>query len=154
MAAPNAQTTPLPSASAAQQALGLWNPAAGWYDAPQGEQLITLLASMSRSGTITSAVQVNPNARGVTLVLNVSSVGTGNLTMHLNGTVVAGADLTIAISVAITATGDYVLTVYPGANGGGANLVVSAPLPYKWYVSIVPSDGSTWGYALYALTYL
>jgi hypothetical protein len=96
--------------------------------------LITLTTSSAASTT--SANQTNYNGRGVKLVLNVTAIATGSVVLTLQGVDAAsGASYAIAASGAISATGTYVLAVYPGASVADtqANSVsASQVVPRTW----------------------
>jgi len=79
---------------------------------------VTVLASATRTVSGAGPDQVNFNARGVILFINVTAVGgtapTLRIFIHIKD-VVSGNYHSIASSVEITAPGNYTLICYPGA---------------------------------------
>lgn len=97
--------------------------------------LLTLAAQ--GAGSVQSPLQLNPGCRGVQLVVNITAMtGTGpTLTVTLKGHDAAtDTDYTLLASAALAATGQTVLTVYPGAVVT-ANVSANANLPLEWSVT-------------------
>jgi hypothetical protein len=85
----------------------------------------------------TSGLQTNFGGRGIKLGLYVSAItGTSpTITITIQGyESVSGQYFTILTSAAITATGLYVLTVYPGI-AAAANVSANDVLPRSWRLS-------------------
>jgi hypothetical protein len=118
------------------------------YDRQRGNTEGTLLASAARTATTFSASQVNYNARGVILTLDVTSAGTGNLQIFLYSVDPISA-ITPTLANGTVVTTDAVLMAYPGVLDadcpGDARSVV---LPRVWTVSVNKSDASSWTYSL------
>lgn len=86
------------------------------------------------AGTVNGATQVNPNARGVMVCINISSV-TGSLTVAIqNVDPVSGVATAILTSAALAAGGQTFLFVYPGITAA-TNTAASAILTRSWRVS-------------------
>ncbi len=124
-----------------------------WRNNMQG----TLLASAARTATTSSPQQINYNARGIMLFLNISAAsGTGGLIVRLLGIdPISGNDAELNTDItAITATGLYLFELYPGSSSAGAsgaskvNQRISASLPRTWYAKIVAGDSSSYTYSL------
>lgn len=98
-----------------------------------------LITHAAASAGTQSADQVNYNGRGVKLVIDITAItGTSpTLTVTLQGKDAAsGKYYTLLASAALTATGTYVLEVYPGI-AVAANASASATVPRTWRVSTV-----------------
>jgi len=113
----------------------------------------TLLASAARTATASSADQVNYDARGVHIYINVTAVTDTPCVVFTaeDKDPVSGAYATLLTSAAITGTGLTRLTVYPGATPV-ANVAVSLPLPRTWRLTATHGDADSItfsaGYAL------
>lgn len=116
-----------------------------------------LLASATRSSNTSTSDKRNNNAWGGILILNVTAAsGTGGLTVVWE-TPVPGTDSTYAQlnadPTAITATGQFIYELSPGASGaGGTNedveQRVSGVLPQDWRATVKHGDGSNYTYSL------
>ena len=112
-----------------------------------------LLASGARNVSTSCAKQINKNARGLMIFVNVTAVsGSGGLLLKVRGyDPVSGAAGHINNDpVAITATGLYAFAYYPGATGAGTILKqsTSAPLPKEWDAYVYHQDGSSYTYSI------
>lgn len=99
----------------------------------------TLALTAAGVGTTTAPYDVNPSHRGVTVVVNITAITgtTPTLTVSIVGhDPVSDTDYTLLTSAALAATGQTVLTVYPGCIAA-ANLTANAPLPNLWTVKAV-----------------
>lgn len=90
----------------------------------------------AKTATFNGATQTNYNASGAVIVLNMGVVSgtTPTLTAQLQGSADGGTtffNIPGAVTASITATGVYVLAVYPGVTVA-ANAAVSFPLPRTW----------------------
>jgi hypothetical protein len=119
----------------------------------------TLLASAARTATTASPQQINHNARGIHVVLNVTAVsGTGGLKIRILAyDPVQGTDYYLHLGSTITTTGRYVIELYPGSSAAGISTAtsifavherVAATLPKKFFVSISHGDASSYTYSL------
>lgn len=95
---------------------------------------VVSLASASASGT--SATLTNAQGRGVTVFIDVTSIGgtTPSFVPSVNGyDSVTGQSYTLLAGPSVTATGTHVMQVYPGlASSAGA--AANAVLPQNWQV--------------------
>ena len=114
----------------------------------------TVLASAARTATPTKAVQSNPGARGLHLIIDVTAVtATPSVVFTIQGYSALGGDYyTVLASAAITATGTTVLRVYPGLTAA-ANTVANDVLPPAWAVDAVHGDADSITYSV-AASYL
>ena len=118
---------------------------------PQKE--VTVLSSALRSATTNSDELENDGYRGVRLIVDISAEdGAVTLTPkiqaidHLSGNAV---DLPGAAFTGLTATGTYMLTVYPGI-AETANETVDDILPKRWRVAATMSGSTSMTYSISA----
>lgn len=121
----------------------------GGFDRQRNNEATALLASAARSTTQTVATQTNYNGRGVALILNVTAVpGAQSLTLSINAVdTISGATVALGTTAAITATGTYLLTIYPGI-AAVANSRVSDVVPRKWNAVVTASGAGSFTYSL------
>lgn len=122
------------------------------YDRSQGNKEGTLLASAARTAQTSSANQTNFNFRGAILYLNATVVGTGTVTLIVEGIdPVTANNFTLCAGVAVSAS--TTLHVYPGVLDAEISADArSAALPRTWRATVNKSDASSWTYSLgYAL---
>lgn len=143
-----ASSSPLAVASASTIYNGnSWDRARGNVDA-------TLLASAARTTTQTVADQTNYNGRGVTVTLDVTVIGTGSITLEIDGKDTAsGKYVALLTGVAVTANGTTQYTVYPGVTAA-ANAAVSMILPRTWRVVVTANNANSVTYSVGASTIL
>lgn len=154
MTVPNEATTNFPSDAASKKEVGLWDAENGYYWAPRTSYGVALLASAGRTTTTASALVSHGTARGCTLILNVTGVGTGFLNLQVIGS--KTGQTWIVASAAVQASGGaakYVLDVYPGASGNSADsgslARVSSPIPRDIFGRVDHGSASgTWTYQL------
>jgi hypothetical protein len=123
------------------------------FDRQRGNLEGTLLASAARTTTTSSAAQTNYNHRGVIIYLWATVIGTGTVTITVEG---SAGSLGWTHAVGAASGQSTVLCVYPGAVDSDFAAAIgetrSLPLPRVWSSSVVKSDASSWTYALtYAL---
>lgn len=110
----------------------------GNVDAPAS--LVTLSSTVA--GTYNSPDLTNTNGRGVSVLVNLTTMTAASVVVTLQGKDIAsGTYYTLLASAAKTATGATLLTVYPGAPAT-ANVSANAPLPKTWRVSVAVSNNS------------
>lgn len=104
------------------------------FDNPQA--LITGTAQVA--GTATSSRQKNTQHVGVKIAINITAIpGGSTLVVTIRGyDPVSGTAYTILASAALNATGETVLTVYPGLTAS-ANLAANDVMPPTWDVTAV-----------------
>jgi len=115
----------------------------------------TLLASAARTATVNTPNQINYNAKGVMVFVNVSAVsGTGGLTLNFYGIdPVSGQYIGLMYaSGAITAIGRYAYVIYPGVSSSaitnGIRQVAGITLPRTWLVQVAVGDASSYSYSV------
>lgn len=111
-----------------------------------------LLASAARTATISSSDQTNYNAKGVHIYLNVSSAGTGSITIAIEEKdPVSGTYVALLTGAAVTTDGITVYKVYPGVTVA-ANAAVSDIIPRTWRVTVTHNNANSITYSVgYAL---
>jgi len=108
-----------------------------------------LLSSSARTTNTNSEDQTTPYAKGIAIFLNVTSItSTPVLTLNVQmKDSVSGAYKTIWTSAStVTATGEYVYILYPGAKDGNATEVDGIPIPKtcRLAVTVAYSDSATY----------
>ena len=114
-------------------------------------QDVTLLPSATRTATTNSANQTNLTGCGVMVYLNVTAAsGTGGLKVAIQ--VIdpsSGSVGTVFIATtAVTATGIYTYTIYPGLGVSEGALSANCLLPVGWRIQVQHSDGSNYTYSV------
>jgi hypothetical protein len=117
----------------------------------------TALASATRTATTTSAAITNHNCRGIIAFLNVTAAsGTGGLGLvFLMVDPVSGNTAKISTTSgtgSITATGQYLYMLGPGASTGATatdyKLAANGQLPRTFKVQVTHADGSNYTYSV------
>lgn len=114
-----------------------------------GNSNAIVLASAVRAASNNSPDQVNYNAVGLQLVLDITAVpGVQTVLLTLQGKdALSGAYYTILAGVAEVAAATKIYRVYPGV-AAVANQAVSDVLPRNWRVAITHSGGSNFTYSV------
>lgn len=106
----------------------------GWKYNERGNYTNLVIGQDAYTTTQTSPDQTNYNGRGVNVFVEVTSAGTGSITITIDGkSDELSAYYTMLTSAAITANGVYMFTVYPGITPV-ANVAVSNVLPFTFRV--------------------
>ncbi len=101
--------------------------------------LVTLIAQ--GTGTVTSADILNTNGKGIQLVIDITVITAGTLTVTLQGKDIAsGKYYTILVSAALAGVATTRLTVYPGIPVL-ANVTQNDVLPRTWRISAAAVTG-------------
>jgi len=116
---------------------------------------IQVFASTAYAATQNSSDFTNVNHRGVTVMIDATvEVDTASVVFTIQGKdAVSGAYYDLLASAAITAIGDTVLHVMPGAIAV-ANSVANLPLPRVWRVRAVHADADALTYSVGASLHL
>ena len=92
--------------------------------------------------TLAGNDQTNPYGRGVKVLANVSAIGTGSITVTVQGKEPAsGQYYTILASAAIVANGQTLLSIYPGLPAV-ANVSANDVLPRTWRVLVTANNAN------------
>ena len=129
----------------------MWNGTT--WDLPQNNIEVTLLASAARTANTDSTDQVNYNAKGVMIILDITvdAVSVGLTPSILMKDPVSGKDVTIwTAALAATGVGTDIYLIYPGVlaadfNGSEA---VSIALPRTWVLRITTADADEATYSV------
>jgi hypothetical protein len=98
--------------------------------------------------TQTGADQTNAGFRGVIVVLDMTVVGTGSVTLSIQGKdTVSGKYYTLLAGAAVTTNSTNVYTVYPGVPAT-ANVSANSPLPRTWRVLVTANNANATTYTV------
>jgi hypothetical protein len=107
-----------------------------------------LIAAVGATASQASADQVNAYGRGVKVWVNMTVVGTGSITVTIQGKDPgSGAYTTLLASAAITTNVVGVYTVYPGLPAT-ANVSANDVLPRQWRVSVTANNANPANYSI------
>lgn len=110
---------------------------------PRVQQSGALNVPPGTTTTITgSDVTSDLGARGVTVYVKTTAIGTGSITVTIQGKDVASGDYyTLLAGAAITTNTVNRYTVYPGLTAA-ANVVASDALPAVWRVLVIANNAN------------
>lgn len=129
------------------QAVCVVDPETGGVAAANADSA-ALITATGATTTQTSPDQTNANARGVKVVLNMTAVGTGSVTLSIQGKDAAsGAYYTILTGAAVVANGVTVYTIYPGVTAA-ANSAVADVIPRTWRVLVTANNVNPTSYTV------
>lgn len=107
-----------------------------------------LINASAVTTTQTGADQTNFNGRGLIVVFNMATVGTGSVTLTIQGKDAAsGQYYTILAGAAVTTNSTNVYTVYPGGPAT-ANVAANSPLPRTWRVLATANNANATTYTV------
>jgi hypothetical protein len=104
------------------------------------------LAYSAVTTTQTGADIDNPAATGVKVVLDMTAVGTGSVTLTIQGKdKISGKYYTLLTGAAVTTNVTNVYTIFPGATAA-ANVTVNETLPrtWRWLVTANNANAATY----------
>lgn len=108
----------------------------------------TVLASAARTTAFDGPDMVNYNARGLHLVIDITTFTAGSITITIQGKdPVSGKYYNILTSAALAAVATTVLRVYPNATIA-ANLSINDVLPRVWRVTVAVADATSFTYSI------
>lgn len=109
----------------------------------------TLITAAAVTTSQVSSDQINTDGRGVIVVLDMTAVGTGSVTLTVQGKDPAsGKYFTLLAGAAVTTNVTNVYTVYPGVSPVTANVSASTPLPRTWRVSVAANNANAATYTV------
>lgn len=118
----------------------------GW-DRQRGTIAAALLASASRTTTQTGADITNYNHRGIKVIVDMTVVGTGSVTVAIQGKSAVGTYYPILTGAAVTTNVTNVYTVFPGATAA-ANSVANDALPRTFRIVITANNANAATYSV------
>lgn len=128
---------------------GVYNGAT--WDKQRNNTQNTLLASAARTVTTSSADQTNYNASGATIVVDVTVIPSGSLTVTISGKdALSGKYFTLLTGAAITTVSTNVYQVYPALTAV-ANLVANNVIPRTYRVTVTAGDATSITYSVASL---
>ncbi len=108
----------------------------------------TYLTSASRTTTQTQGDQTNPGARGIAVVLDVTSAGTGDITLTIEGKDPASGKYVVLLAgVSVTTNSTNTYTLFPGATVA-ANVSENATLWRKWRIKVTANNANAMTYTV------
>jgi hypothetical protein len=142
-------TTPL-----AGGAMLAYNFGALTWDRWRNNSVTVIYTSGARTATSSSSDATNYNHRGLHVIVNVSSAGTGSVTPMIEGKDnLAGVYYSLhAAATAITANGTYVYEIYPGVGtaSGGITQATSRVVPRLFRVTMTHNNANSMTYSVLA----
>jgi hypothetical protein len=115
---------------------------------PQANQHVQLISASGATTTQTSADQENPNARGVIVTLDMTSAGTGSVTLEIDAKdPISGKYTALLTGAAVTTNSTNQYIVYPGAPVT-ANVSASDPLPDTWRAKVTANNANATTYTV------
>jgi hypothetical protein len=107
-----------------------------------------LITASAATTTQTSADQVNNGGCGVKVVLVTTAIGTGNITLEIDGKDTASGNYyAILTGAAVSSNTTNVYTVYPGV-AVTANVSASDVLPKTWRVKVTANSSNPTTYTV------
>lgn len=118
------------------------------WDRTRNNLDVTLLASAARTATLQSSDQTNYNGRGLHVVLDVTSAGTGSITLTIQAKdALSGKYYTLLAGAAVTTNSTNVYKVYPGFPAT-ANVSANDLLPRTWRIDVTHNNGNSITYSV------
>lgn len=118
------------------------------------EDSITLLNVSNVTVSQTSSLQTNYNWRGCIVVLQTTTIGSGSITLSIQGVEPVNSYVyTILAGTAVTTNTTVVYRVYPGLTAS-ANSVASDILPRSWQVLVTANNANAATYNVQAMMVL
>lgn len=117
------------------------------WDRQRGTSANIVLASGARTTTQTQADATNYNHRGIRVVLDMTVVGTGSVTVSIQGKDANGIYYTLLTGAAVTTNVTNVYEVFPGATAA-ANAVANSALPRTYRVVVTANNANSATYSV------
>lgn len=112
---------------------------------------ITIINASNVTTTQTSSTQINYNHRGCIIVLQTTAIGTGSVTLSINGIEpLSNYTWTILSGSAVTTNTTVLYKVHPNLPAS-ANSVAQDILPRSWQVVVNANNANTATYAVYGI---
>lgn len=111
----------------------------------------TYLTSTGRTTTQTQGDQDNPGYKGIAVVLDMTAVGTGSVTLEIDGKdPLSGKYVPLLTGVAVTTNSTNVYTIYPGGPVT-ANVSAGFSLWRTWRIKVTANNANS---ATYTVGYI
>lgn len=125
----------------------LWNGTT--FDRQRGVvDLGALITAVAATTTQNSPDQTNYNGRGVKVRLNTTAIGTGSITLHVQGKdSVSGSYYDLLVGAAVVTNALNIYEVYPGVTVT-ANVSASTAVPRIWRVQTVANNANAASYTV------
>jgi hypothetical protein len=108
----------------------------------------TLLASGARTTTQTQADQTNAGHKGIRVVTDITSAGTGSITVSIDAKDPAsGKYVPMLASAALATNQTKTLFIYPGSLNT-ANAAANDSLPLKWRIIVTANNANSVTYSV------
>lgn len=112
---------------------------------------LTFLNVSSVTTTQVSGGQTNFNGRGCIVILTTSAIGTGSITLSIQGVEpVSNYTWTILQGAAVTTNTTNIYRIYPGLTAV-ANATASDILPRSWQITVTANNANASSYAVYGM---
>ena len=135
-----------PAANVVLEAPGLWNGAT--MDRQRSNMAVTVFASAAQTTTQTSADQLNVNGHCLHVILNVTSAGTGSVTLSINGKDPAsGVYYNLLTGVAVTTNSTNVYKIGPALTAA-ANAVANDWVPRTFQIVVTANNSNSMTYSV------
>lgn len=109
---------------------------------------IVVLASAARTTTQTQADQTNYNHRGIVAVLDMTTVGSGSVTLEIDGKdPVSGKYYALLTGAAVITNSTNIYRVYPGLTAA-TNATANDVLPRTWRIKVTANNSNSCTYSV------
>lgn len=117
-------------------------------DRQRGNHEVTVLASAARTTTQTSADLINYNGKKLKIILDVTSAGTGSVTVTINGKSTLSSKYYLLLAgAAVTTNSTNVYTIFPGATAT-ANVSANDCVPLIFQVVVTANNTNSVTYSV------
>lgn len=111
----------------------------------------SILTSASRTTTQTGADNENVFHRGIVVILDMTTVGTGSVTLEIDGKdPVSGKYYAILTGAAVVTNSTNIYKVYPGLTAA-ANVAANDLLPKTWRIVVTANNANAATYSVGAI---
>jgi YbbR domain-containing protein len=115
---------------------------------PEANADAVFLASAARTTTQTQGDQTNDYRKGIRVVIDITSAGTGSITVSIDAKDLAsGKYVPILATAALTTNQTKTMLVYPGA-AAVANGSVNDRLPKTWRILVTANNANAMTYSV------
>lgn len=109
---------------------------------------VVLFASAAQTASQTQADQLNNSSRGIQVILDMTVVGTGSVTLEIDGKDPASGKYYVLLTGAAVVTNvTNVYTLFPGAPVT-TNVSANATLPPTWRIKVTANNANSATYSV------